>query len=426
MNKDRFVLYSLNYAPELTGIGKYNGEMVRWFADHGYHMDVVCAAPYYPEWKIHQGFSGLRYSSERGTGTHVIRCPLYVPKNPTTIKRLLHLISFAITSFFPLLLKCFSRPSAIMVVQPTLFCTPAVLLLCKLFGIKSILHIQDFELDAMFGTGLANADKQGLIKKMALKVERAILRSFDLVSTISHSMMNRAEQKGVAAEKLVFFPNWSDINFVTPYADNQKLRKEWNVKSDETVVLYAGNLGAKQGLELMLEAANALRDETGLRFFIVGSGANRDNLVKSAEAMNLTNVTFKSLVPWEDVPAMLTLADVHLVIQKKGVADAVLPSKLTNILSAGGHAVVTAEPETELGRIANKFPGIYTCVPPEDLAAFTAGLISEIASARQQKANQIARHYAEIHLAKDAILERFKRETGLLVENEIETSPEKG
>ena len=93
------------------------------------------------------------------------------------------------TSAVPLFFSCWRKPRVLMVVQPTLFCTPLALLFCKLFGIKSLLHVQDFELDAMFGLSMSKSNGQGRLARLAFRVERFILRSFDAVSTISHSMM---------------------------------------------------------------------------------------------------------------------------------------------------------------------------------------------------------------------------------------------
>jgi colanic acid biosynthesis glycosyl transferase WcaI len=141
----------------------------------------------------------------------------------------------------------------------------------------------------------------------------------------------------------------------------------------------------------------------------VGAGAHVNTLKQQAVEMNLNNVVFKPLQAWEDVPAMLAMADVHLVVQKKGAADAVLPSKLTNILSAGGNAVVTAEENTELGQLIVNFPGIYTLAEPESLPGFIQALNTELSRIDKNGSgyNTIARKYAEKHLNKDAILSKF-------------------
>ena len=398
-------LLSLNYSPELTGIGKYNGEMCPWFAAQGDDVSVICAPPYYPEWSVHEGYSGFTYQSDLIEGVRVTRCPLYVPKVATTIKRLVHLTSFAFSSDLVLIKNLFNSPDVLMVVEPTLFSVPSALLYCKLTGTKSVLHIQDFEVDAMFGLGLAG--KAGGLAKFAFAVERFLMRRFDAVSSISLSMLEKAKSKGVPDDKLIFFPNWSDTEFVHPDVDGSEIRESWGIAPGDKVVLYAGNIGAKQGLELVVEAATRYLEQPHVRFIMVGAGAYVDELKRLAFDKKATNIEFKPLQAWEDVPAMLAMTDVHLVVQKKGAADAVLPSKLTNILSAGGFAVVTAEPDTELGRLAAEYPGIYSCAEPENVDAFCSALDHELLNSG---INTVARVYAEQNLNKEAILRRFRKD----------------
>ena len=130
--------------------------------------------------------------------------------------------------------------------------------------------------------------------------------------------------------------------------------------------MYAGNIGQKQGLEIMLDLAQNYAGNKHTKFVLVGAGVYVDTLKSMAKKQNITNLFFKPLQAWSRVPEMLALADIHLVIQKKGAADAVLPSKLTNILSAGGHALVTAESHTELGKIAQN---ILEFIPALHLSA---------------------------------------------------------
>lgn len=411
----KITLVSLNYFPELTGIGKYNGEMLPWFALAGDDALVLCAPPYYPEWQVHAGYSTRKYETQPLDGVEVVRCPLYVPSNPATVKRLLHLSSFALSASYALLRKVSSKPDVVLLVEPTLFMAPSVLLYCKLTRAKALLHIQDYEVDAMFGLGMAGKGG-GLISRFAFAVERWLMSKFDAVSTISYSMMDKAREKGVPDDRLIFFPNWSDTEFVHPRVDGSSLRESWGVKESEKVVLYAGNIGAKQGLELMVKAASRYCSRSDVKFFMVGSGAHVDYLKALAAEYKLTHLEFKPLQAWDDVPAMLAMADVHLVVQRKGAADAVLPSKLTNILSAGGNAVVTAEAHTELGKLAVEYPGIYTCVEPENVDAFCEGLDIELA---KTGINTIARQYAEENLNKDAILSRFRKDLHDLVGKEI-------
>jgi colanic acid biosynthesis glycosyl transferase WcaI len=411
----KFILYSLNYSPELTGIGKYNGEMCSELVLRDIDVSAIVAPPYYPEWLVHKGYSGLSYQNSIVQGVKVTRCPLYVPKKVTTIKRLLHLTSFALSSGLALLSKVFSKPDVLFLVQPTLFCAPAALLYCRLTGAKAVMHIQDYEVDALFGLGMMG---NGKAASFAKKIEKWLMSKFDAISTISYSMIENAKNKGIADDKIIYFPNWSDTDFVTPQSDGSILKKEWGFKVSDKIVLYAGNMGNKQGLEIVLEAAKHYQTNLNIKFVLVGAGAYAKVLQGQAKQMQLENVFFKPLQAWERVPDMLALADIHLVIQKKGAADAVLPSKLTNILSAGGHALITAEAHTELGKIEKNHSGIYSCVEPEDIQALIDG-IDQLLLKDLSSYNKVARAFAEEYLAKDKILNKFVEDLNSLVKQQI-------
>lgn len=418
----KVLLYSLNYSPELTGIGKYSGEMAEFLAGKGHEVKVITAPPYYPEWQVAEGFKVWVYQKQVLDGVEVIRCPLYVPKKVTTLKRILHLTSFACSSFFPLIKQIFWKPEVVITVQPTLFCTPATLLLGKLSGAKTVLHIQDYEIDAMFGlfvdqTESSKQSKQGFFKSIVTGAESWLMKQFDRVSTISYSMMENASRKGVPSASQIFFPNWVDTDFITPEVDGSMIRERFGFSESDTVILYSGNLGEKQGLELVIEAAHHYRKNEKIKFCIVGQGASKERLVAMANELELENVHFHPLQPYGDLPALLSMANIHLVVQKRGAADVVLPSKLTGILSAGGYSVITAESDTELGRLCNKFPGIAECVEPESLDALVKGIDALMSDSEGFKGvNTVARNYALEYLNKEAVLGRFSKNLNDLVD----------
>ncbi len=400
----KILLYGINYSPELTGIGKYSGEMARWLAEQGHDVRVVTAPPYYPDWKTWQGYSSWRFSKRQEEGVTVIRCPLYVPSKPTALKRLLHLASFSLSSSLAVLAQLRWKPDLLVLVVPTLFCAPQALLLAKLTGAKSVLHIQDYEVDALFGLGIAQGNG---LKRFAFAIERAVLRAFDRVSTISSGMLRRAQEKGVAEARLRFFPNWSETSRFQNVPRSAALLARLGVDPGKRVLLYSGNIGEKQGLEGVVEAAERLSSRTDLVFLIVGEGAGKARLLSLVQQKGLSNVVFAPLQPYEDLPALLASADCHLVIQKRGAADAVLPSKLTNILAVGGNAVITADPETSLGLLCAEFPGIAVQVEPESVDALIEGIEASLAVSGK---NSIASGYAGEYLDKDRILPRFLAE----------------
>ncbi|OCC15621.1 Colanic acid biosysnthesis glycosyl transferase WcaI [Dissulfuribacter thermophilus] len=404
----RILIYGINYAPELTGIGKYTGDMAVWLAKQGHEVRVVTAPPYYPNWKIAKGYAGWRYIRESINGVNVWRCPLYVPKLPTGLKRLVHLASFAVSSLPIMLRHVFWKPDVVFVIEPPFFCAPSAWLVARLTCAQAWLHIQDFELDAAFELGLLS--KQG-IKKIAATLERWLMRRFDRVSSISDSMADRLVAKGVPPEKIVLFPNWADTDILRfDKKKAAKFRKKNGLKENDFIILYSGNMGHKQGLEIVLEAARKLKHYQEIKFILCGEGAVKRDLQSRALRMHLTNIMFLPLQPQDAFIGMLSAADLHLVIQRANAADLVLPSKLTNILSVGGLALVTTEPDTELGRLAAKNPGIFFTCPPDNSASLTTAIeriFKEKKHSISKGPYKLAREYAEEHFNKENILKSF-------------------
>jgi len=404
----KILLYGINYAPEIVGVGKYSGEMGAWLAEHGNEVRVITAPPYYPDWRVNSKFSRWFYSRSLHAGAIVWRCPLFVPSQPNSLLRILHLVSFAFTSMPIMMAQIFWKPDIVFLVSPTLFCAPGALLLAKITGAMSILHIQDFEADAILGLNLISADfRTSMLEKIAFSFESLVLRSFNIVSTISSGMMQRARDKGVPITSLRLLPNWSEIARFHKIELDQSLLKQLVVLDNKKVILYSGNIGEKQGLENVVLAAQQLKIAEDLVFLIVGEGANRNQLIKMASNLKLDNIIFAPLQSYEDLPRLLASSDVHLVIQKRGVSDAVFPSKLTNILAVGGNAVITADASTTLGRLPIEHLGIALIVEPESVNELVWGIKEAL---NMPRPNRIAQAYAQKFLDKDQVLSQFFRE----------------
>jgi colanic acid biosynthesis glycosyl transferase WcaI len=353
----KILIHGINFKPELTGIGKYTGEMAEWLVARGYEVRVVTAPPYYPQWRIAEGYAnwwsknlgqGDRQVQGEGGCLDVYRCPLWVPSRPSALKRLFHLASFALSSFPIMLRQIFWRPDVVMVIEPALFCAPQAWLVARLSGAKAWLHIQDYEVDAAFDLGLL---KGAALRRLVLNCERWLMRRFDRVSTISDRMFNRLSSKGVAQEKCVLFPNWVDAKDIFPMERASSYRTVLGIGDDICVALYSGNLGEKQGLEILLEAARSLQSEAGLLFVICGEGPARERLAKMGE--DLHNVRWLPLQPADKLNELLNLADVHLLPQRSDVADLVMPSKLLGMLASGRPVLATAHSGTQLAKVVS-------------------------------------------------------------------------
>ena len=204
----RILIYGLNYSPELTGIGKYTGEMSVWLAQRGHEVRVVTAPPYYPAWRIRDDYLGSWYRTERVPGGPVVyRTPLYVPAHRPASSELCISSPFMLGSFPVMVRETFWQPEVVFTVEPTFFCAPLTLFIGKSAGAACWLHVQDFEVDAAFELGLLPA--QGPIHDAALRIEKFFIYAFDRVSGISSRMVDRALAKGIPPTASCSFPTGS-------------------------------------------------------------------------------------------------------------------------------------------------------------------------------------------------------------------------
>lgn len=407
----RILIYGLNYAPELTGIGKYTGEMSSWLAARGHEVHVVTAPPYYPAWSIREDYSGKLYRTEKIPGEPIVyRTPLYVPAKPTGLKRMAHLFSFMVGSLPVMLRELFWKPEIVFTVEPTFFGAPLALLVAQTAGAASWLHVQDFEVDAAFDLGLLPA--KGLIHDFALGLEEFFTQAFTRVSSISHKMVERAVGKGVPIARTVLFPNWVDVDAIYPLSPDapNSFRRELGLE-DKIILLYSGNMGAKQGLELLAPLARTFEDDARVHFLFCGDGAFRPQL--ETLVAHLPNVTLLPLQPFARLNDLLNAADIHLLPQRAGAADLVMPSKLTGMLSSGRPVIATADEGTQVAHVVE---GCGLVVPAENAPALHAAVDRLIDDEPlRQQLGAAARRYAVEHLGKEQVLEQFERDLRSLI-----------
>lgn len=391
------LVYGMNFSPEFAGVGKYTGEIVEHLVKEGADVSVVTAPPHYPGWQVRAGFRN-RFSSSRAPGLRVTRCPLLLRQRMRGIWRLVAPATFALTSA-PLAIAeiLWRRPKVVLLVEPTLLAAPVALGAARLVGARTVLHVQDLEVDAAFVIGhLANFR---LLKRLGIAFERFCYRHMDSVITISNSMADRIVEKGVPRDRVSVVRNWVDLDHIHPLEDSNAYRRELGFADDDFIVLYAGNVGAKQGLGVLLGAAERLVGKERLKFVIAGEGPAKQDLV--SRFGHLPNVRFLPFQPAERLNAFLNLADLHALPQDAGAADLVLPSKLGGMLASGRRIVVTADPETEMARFVE---GAALVVEPGN-AAVLADAIAQAARETDSDARRALAAEKAAGLGKKAALQ---------------------
>jgi colanic acid biosynthesis glycosyl transferase WcaI len=401
----RLLIHGINYAPEFVGIGRYTGELGAWLHSRGHAVTVLTAPPYYPEWRVPEAYRRPAWRREWLDGVEVLRAPLYAPARVTGKGRMLHELSFGASclAWWPTL---WARPwDAILAVCPLLQSGLVPALLARRRQVPFIFHVQDLQLDAARDLAII---RQPLLFGLLERLERFLFTRAQAVTTISRAMVDRIKDKGAAAEQVHLLPNWADLEDIKPGPRRNAIRKELGL-GDEIMVLYAGNMGEKQGLEAMLAAAAITRHDAGIRYVLAGTGAARERLMDRAQGLALKTVSFLPLQSQERFPLLLAAADIHLVVQRRQASDLVMPSKVGNIMAAGRPFIATALAETELGQVTlTSQAGLLT--PPEDTDSLAQAILN---LARDQEARRKmgrkARKFAEAYWGRDKILAEWEQ-----------------
>lgn len=293
------------------------------------------------------------------------------------------------------------RPDVVFVVAPALVSAPIGLAAARVSGAKCWLHIQDLEVEAAFATGLLK--ERSLVGSAAVAFENRIHKRFDRVSSISEAMLVKLASKGLPPDRVVELRNWANLDAVCPLEGDSPMRAKLGITTPN-VALYSGTIGNKQGLEIVPEAARRLAHRDDLTFVISGDGPFLPELRRMSEGLG--NIRFVPLQPMEELGDLLGMASVHLLPQIAGVADLVLPSKLTNMLASGRPVIATTDADTALARAVQ---GCGRIVPPGDACALIEALEQLLDNPKQlETCGRAARERALDQWDSRRILKRFR------------------
>lgn len=386
----RILLTSLYYAPDSTGIAPYATQLAEHLAATGYDITAVTGMPHYPAWWIVPAYARRFAVREWRGGVDVQRRWHSVPRSHTALSRAVYEGTFFVSGLSMLRLP---RPHAVLAITPGLAGGALARIAAKRFDVPYGLIVQDL-------TGAA-AEQSGLRggRAVAAGVRAAegwAARGAAAVGIVAEGFRPHLEAMGVERTRIRRVRNWTQV--AEPVRSRGAVRIELGWADDRVVCLHAGNMGAKQGLEHVIEAARiAATEAPSLLFVLMGDGGQRPALQGLADRFALANVRFLPLQEASAVPDVLAAADILLVNQRGSVRDMALPSKLTSYFAAGRPVVAAVAAGSETASETEWSGGGIVCAPDDPRALLTAirrvasddGLTAHLAASGQKYAREV-------------------------------------
>ena len=407
--KKTITIFTGNYAPEDTAIGLYTSQFATFLSNKGYDVSVITGFPYYPKWKIAENYNDKNtYFNEIIDGITVFRYKQFVPTKVTFLGRIKLMLSLTWGSFQNTK-KIKETDLVICLVPLTLSILPAYIL-AKKKNAKLWVHVQDFEFDLAFQSGLLNTNFFGnLIKKTVLRFETFLFNKATIISSISYNMMEKAIEK-TKFKSVFYFPNWVSVNNINP-----SIAKQHNyINPDKFTLLYSGNVGEKQDW-LFFEAFCKNINDADIEIVIVGDGAYMQKLKTKLVAFSF--IKFYEPVPYNELNNLLCSANVHFLFQKTDVQDTVMPSKILGMMASGKPSIITGNKDSEVAKIfkENNLSGFFSENNTKQVVDYLLEIKKEKNIAFQ--IGEKAKHFVLENFSENTILENFEAKIKEIIKN---------
>lgn len=391
------LIVGIYYRPEKTGIAPYTTAVAEHLASRQAQVVALTGLPHYPAWQIFRQYRGKVRMRERLSGVDVRRLRTYVPTRQTAFRRGLYEASYGVQAITVVGLS----PDVVLGVIPTLAGGAAAAFHAARSKVPLGLIVQDLTGPAAAQSGMPGGG--GRVARLTSRLERCVLRRADRIASVSEGFWRYMEEAGIDPARLVRLPNWTNMpGAATPPA---RTRRELGWPVDAPVILHAGNMGLKQGLEHVVAAADVAQSaRPELRFAFMGEGSQRGTLER--RAVGLRNVSFHEPRYGEQFADALAAADILLVNERASVLDMSLPSKLTSYFAAGRPVLAAVAPGGVTAREVERSGGGIVA-PAENPAALLDAI--ERLTRDEALARRLAdcgRRYAEVELSAPAGLSK--------------------
>lgn len=316
-------------------------------AQRGHQVSVICAVPHYPSGKVMKAFATWRASRSWENGVEILRLPVISLNRANLFQRLVQFLMFQIGAT---LAGLFVKPDVLIMNNPFLMTGIPFWLLSILRGVPGVYSVHDLYPDVGVALGIFRGE---MVIKAVTALEGFCLKHASRVRILSTSFEKRVIEMGVPPEKISLIYDWVDTELIQPLPRQNPFATRLDLL-DKFVVVYAGNLGLSQGLDVVIRAAELLVQETDIHFLVVGDGADKARLQKMVEALGLTNVKFVPFQARELLPQVLASADVSLVSLQPGAGKGSLPSKSFSILASARPMIACVDQDSELAQLVER------------------------------------------------------------------------
>jgi len=368
MTRTKVLVITPQYAPDFGPSAPIYTALCEDLQKFDYDVTVITGFPHYNSLQAQPQTSRKFYHEEILNGVRILRTYIYAVLKSVLWQRLLYHATYNISATVATLQA--KKPDIVLADAPTLWSGLPLLVTAILPRVPFIYIVHDIYPDVLVRLGVITSP---VLVNMIGRIEHFYYDRSAQISVLSDGFRENLMQKGVSQNKITVIPACVDVEFIHPLLKVNDLCKKWRLEG-KNVVLYAGNIGFSQGLEIMLDAAQLLIDHSNIVFVLVGEGAAKSTLESMAEDMHLSNVLFFSFQPREDVPLVYALADVCLVSLRRNIVAESVPSKTYSIMASGRPIIATVHGDTEIAQLIQRSRcGLR--VEPENPAALAQAII---------------------------------------------------
>lgn len=394
----RLLVVCPHYEPDLAPTGVVMAAIVSELERRGHDVRVVTSLPWYRQHRVEPQWRGRLVSRGRVSGVSVTRVHPFPTARGSVLARAAGFAAFSVLATAASAVSR-DRPDAVLAMSPPITLGLAGWAAARRWRVPFVFNVQDIFPDAAIDTGAIRGER---LIAGARRLERFLYGSADAVTVLSEDMRANVASKLDTRRGTVVrvIPNFCDTAQIRPRSRRTAYRAEYGL-GDRIVVMYAGNVGLSQPLDLVVSAARAYRHRDDVVFVVNGDGSARPAL--QASAAGLPNLVFADYQPAERLDEVLASADVHVIVLRKGLARSSVPSKLYSILAAARPVVASVDPGTEVTRVLDS-AGCGLSVGPEDPAAFCDAVGSLLDDADQREAmGRRGRDFVEAQMTPSAV-----------------------